>query len=60
LLIAAPVGIGLNYAGINGTAIFCINFIAIIPLAGMLSFATKEVALHVRESLGGLLNATFG
>jgi len=60
LLIAAPVGIGLNYSGVDGTVIFVVNFIAIIPLAGMLSFATEEIALYVGESLGGLLNASFG
>jgi Ca2+:H+ antiporter len=60
LLLAAPVGIGLNYAGVDGKVVFCVNFIAIIPLAGMLSFATEEIALHVGESLGGLLNASFG
>lgn len=60
LLLAAPVGIGLNYAGVNGIAVFAVNFIAIIPLAGMLSFATEEISLHVGESLGGLLNASFG
>lgn len=60
LLLAAPVGIAINYAGVDGKIIFVVNFIAIIPLAGMLSFATEEIALHVGESLGGLLNATFG
>ncbi|KAH8678936.1 Sodium/calcium exchanger protein-domain-containing protein [Tricladium varicosporioides] len=60
LLLAAPVGIALNYAHVNGKIIFVVNFIAIIPLAGMLSFATEEIALHLGESLGGLLNATFG
>jgi Ca2+:H+ antiporter len=60
LLLAAPVGIALNYAHVDGRAIFCVNFIAIIPLAGMLSFATEEISLHVGESLGGLLNASFG
>ncbi|RDL39905.1 putative Ca2+-transport (H+ exchange) protein [Venustampulla echinocandica] len=60
LLLAAPAGIALNYAKVDGKAIFVVNFIAIIPLAGMLSFATEEIALHVGESLGGLLNATFG
>lgn len=60
LLIAAPVGIALNYAGVDRKAVFCVNFIAIIPLAGLLSFATEEIALHVGESLGGLLNASFG
>lgn len=60
LLIAAPVGIALNYAGVDGKIVFTVNFIAIIPLAGMLSFATEEIALHLGESLGGLLNASFG
>ena len=60
LLIAAPVGIGLKYAGVNGRIIFVVNFIAIIPLAGLLSYATEEIALHLGESLGGLLNASFG
>lgn len=60
LLLAAPVGIALNYAGVNKIIVFVVNFIAIIPLAAMLSFATEEIALHVGESLGGLLNATFG
>jgi Ca2+:H+ antiporter len=60
LLLAAPVGIAINYAGVNGKIVFVVNFIAIIPLAGMLSFATEEIALHVGESLGGLLNASFG
>ncbi|TVY56749.1 Vacuolar calcium ion transporter, partial [Lachnellula cervina] len=60
LLLAAPAGIACNYAGLDGKVIFCVNFIAIIPLAAMLSFATEEIALHVGESLGGLLNASFG
>jgi len=61
LLVCAPVGIALNYVkGINPLAIFIVNFIAIIPLAGILSFATEELAMRVGETLGGLLNATFG
>ncbi|TAQ90115.1 hypothetical protein B7494_g1579 [Chlorociboria aeruginascens] len=60
LLVAAPVGIALNYTGVDGRVVFVVNFIAIIPLAGMLSFATEEIALHLGESLGGLLNASFG
>jgi Ca2+:H+ antiporter len=60
LLLCAPIGIVLNYTGVDKKAVFVVNFIAIIPLAGMLSFATEEIALHVGESLGGLLNASFG
>lgn len=60
LLIAAPVGIGLHAAKVEPLAIFVVNFLAIIPLAGLLSFATEEIAMRVGEVLGGLLNASFG
>ncbi|KAL4927005.1 calcium/proton exchanger [Aspergillus undulatus] len=61
LLLAAPAGIAINYVdGVDPVAIFVVNFIAIIPLAAMLSFATEEIALRTGETIGGLLNATFG
>ncbi|GJD00705.1 calcium/proton exchanger [Colletotrichum higginsianum] len=61
LILAAPVGIAISYVGsINKIAVFVVNFIAIIPLAAMLGFATEEIALRTGETLGGLLNATFG
>ncbi|CAK7228138.1 hypothetical protein SBRCBS47491_006802 [Sporothrix bragantina] len=60
LLIAAPVGIALHFTSVDPIAIFVVNFIAIIPLAAMLSSATEEIALRTGETLGGLLNATFG
>ncbi|KAK0641593.1 Sodium/calcium exchanger protein-domain-containing protein [Cercophora newfieldiana] len=61
LLIAAPAGIAINYIhSVSRVAVFIVNFIAIVPLAAMLSFATEEIALRTGETLGGLLNATFG
>ena len=60
LLVFVPVGIALNYVHFNSIGIFVINFIAIIPLAAMLSYATEEIALRTGETIGGLLNATFG
>lgn len=60
LLVFVPVGFAVNYAHIQPVPIFVINFIAIIPLAAMLSYATEELAIRVGETLGGLLNATFG
>jgi Ca2+:H+ antiporter len=60
LLIAAPVGIGLHFTTVQPVAIFVVNFIVIIPLAALLSYATEEIALRTGETLGGLLNATFG
>ena len=50
----------VNYLDINGIVIFVVNFIAIVPLAAILSHATKEIALRVGKTLSGLLNATFG
>lgn len=62
LIFAAPVGIALHFGKVNvpDWVLFLVNFIAIVPLAAMLSFATEEIALRTGETIGGLLNATFG
>ncbi|KAL7937948.1 Ca2+ transporter [Trichoderma chlorosporum] len=61
LILAAPVGIAINYVpAVDRKAVFVINFLAIVPLASMLGFATEEIALRSNETFGGLLNATFG
>ncbi|ORZ37912.1 hypothetical protein BCR44DRAFT_1013946 [Catenaria anguillulae PL171] len=39
---------------------FWLNFLGIIPLAKILGFATEELALRTNQTIGGLLNATFG
>ena len=67
MLIFVPTGIALgNIKAITNqqtgqpVVVFVINFLAIIPLAGILSFATEELAKFIGEVLGGLLNASFG
>lgn len=60
LLVFVPLGIIAGAIGWNPTAIFILNFLAIIPLASLLSFATEELSTKLGETLGGLLNATFG
>lgn len=60
LLVFVPVGIATHYAGVDPTIVFVMNFIAIVPLASLLSNGTEEVALYCGEVIGGLLNATFG
>ncbi|XTI87287.1 hypothetical protein V2W45_1467868 [Cenococcum geophilum] len=59
LLLTVPVGFIVNYLYVNSIAIFIVNFIAIIPLTIMISYATKEIALRAGNILGGLLNITF-
>jgi Ca2+:H+ antiporter len=64
MLVFVPVGIAMaNIPSLKKdqpVVIFVINFLAIIPLAGILSFATEELAKFIGEVLGGLLNASFG
>ncbi|KAI9765894.1 MAG: hypothetical protein M1840_007035 [Geoglossum simile] len=60
LLIFVPAGVIVHFLHVSPVVVFVVNFIAIIPLAAMLSFATEELSLRVGETLGGLLNATFG
>jgi len=59
LLFTVPVGFIVNYLYVNGITIFIINFITIIPLTIMLSYAIKEITLRAGNILGGLLNITF-
>ena len=60
LLIFVPLGIVAGALKWNASAIFALNFFAIIPLASLLSFATEELAAVMGQAMGGLLNATFG
>lgn len=60
LLIFVPLGIIAGAMGWDSTAVFVLNFFAIIPLASLLSFATEELAATMGQALGGLMNATFG
>lgn len=60
LLIFVPLGIIAGAMHWSPTAVFILNFFAIIPLAAVLSFATEEISMNLGETLGGLLNATFG
>lgn len=46
LLICVPIGIALHVAEVNPYAAFAVNFVAIIPLAGILSYATEELSLR--------------
>ena len=61
LLIFVPVGIVVaQFHSLSPAIIFAMNAVAIVPLAGLLSFATESVAHRLGDSLGALLNVTFG
>ncbi|KAK4100743.1 calcium/proton exchanger [Parathielavia hyrcaniae] len=61
LLVFVPVGIVVaELENVSPAVIFAMNAVAIVPLAGLLSFATESVAHRLGDSLGALLNVTFG
>ena len=60
LLVFVPAGIAVHFAGINQNAVFALNAIAVIPLAGLLTFATECVAHRMGPTLGALINVSFG
>lgn len=60
LLVFVPAGIVCGALDVNPTAVFIVNFLAIVPLAALLSFATEELSVKLGQTIGGLMNATFG
>lgn len=59
LLVFVPIGWASNFVW-SPTITFILNFIAIIPLAKLLGFATEDISLRTGEVIGGLLSAMFG
>jgi calcium/proton exchanger cax len=60
LLFCVPLGFVAGKNEWNSTAVFVLNFLAIFPLAEILSYSTEELSASVGQILGGLINATFG
>ncbi len=60
LLPFVPVCWALHHTHQSEVVVCVLSFVAILPLASLLSFATEQLALRVGDALGGLLNATFG
>ncbi|KAB8204962.1 plasma membrane calcium-transporting ATPase [Aspergillus parasiticus] len=60
MLVFVFLGILSGARGWDPSAVFMLNFLAIFPLASLLSFATEELSKSVGQTVGGLINATFG
>jgi Ca2+:H+ antiporter len=55
-----PVAYWAHHEEWDAQWIFWLNFLVMIPLAAILGDFTEEAALHTNDTIGGLLNATFG
>lgn len=60
LLVGLPAALALRLTGGPPVAIFVLSCVGIVPLAGLMGEATEELAKHLGQRIGGLLNATFG
>jgi Ca2+:H+ antiporter len=60
LLLAAPFAILSAVRQWSPIYVFVANFLVMIPLAAILGDFTEEAALHTNETIGGLINASFG
>jgi Ca2+:H+ antiporter len=60
LLLAIPLTLYAAYVEHNPAMAFIASMVAIMPLAFLMGQATEEISLRTGQSIGGLLNATFG
>ncbi|KAI1004654.1 hypothetical protein K3495_g3558 [Podosphaera aphanis] len=60
LLIFVPIGIIAKLIGLSPLLIFTLNAAAIVPLAGLLSHSTEIVSRKMGDTIGALMNVTFG
>jgi Ca2+:H+ antiporter len=60
LLVAAPFGVLGESRGWPDGLTFVLCFLALVPLAKLLGDATEHLAENLNQTIGGLLNATFG
>jgi len=60
LLVCIPLAFLSRFCGWSEAWVFLSALVGLIPLAERISFVTEDVAKYTNQTLGGLLNATFG
>eukprot|EP00913_Durusdinium_trenchii_P018867 g17729.t1 len=60
LLVSIPLAFLARFLDWGHAWVFLSSLVALIPLAERISFVTEDVAKYTNQTLGGLLNATFG
>jgi calcium/proton exchanger cax len=60
LLFLVPLSIVAESQEWGSVSVFILSFLAIFPLAELLSWSTEQLAGSTGQIVGGLLNATFG
>eukprot|EP00178_Gracilaria_changii_P026443 TRINITY_DN813_c1_g2_i1.p1 TRINITY_DN813_c1_g2~~TRINITY_DN813_c1_g2_i1.p1 ORF type:complete len:497 (+),score=78.83 TRINITY_DN813_c1_g2_i1:1320-2810(+) len=60
MLVFVPLGILAGLLKFPEPYVFVFNFLGMVPLAMLLGKATEDIAEHTNETLGALVNVTFG
>jgi Ca2+:H+ antiporter len=60
MLVFVPIGVVIGVIESNPAAVFIASFLAIVPLAALLSFATERLSVMLGQVVGGVTNAIFG
>eukprot|EP00879_Flechtneria_rotunda_P016911 GHRR01017703.1.p1 GENE.GHRR01017703.1~~GHRR01017703.1.p1 ORF type:complete len:229 (+),score=54.05 GHRR01017703.1:305-991(+) len=60
MMVCVPLGIAAELLHWGAYPTFILNFLALIPLALLLGDVTEDLAARFGDTVGGLLNATFG
>lgn len=60
LLVFMPLAYICEAYGVSDGVVFAFALLAIAPLAERLGFVTEQLAIHTNNTIGGLLNVTFG
>jgi Ca2+:H+ antiporter len=60
LLVFVPAGIATYFTHVSPPVVFTCNALAIIPLSGLMTYATENIAQASGDTIGALVNITFG
>ena len=60
LLLCVPCALVSNGLAWDDSVTFFFALLSLAPIAERLGFVTEQLAIHTNETIGGLLNATFG
>ncbi|KAG8885704.1 hypothetical protein FRB97_000147 [Tulasnella sp. 331] len=60
LLVCIPFSFAAHHLNWDAGLVFLFSFFAIIPLAKLLGESTEQLSMKLGQTLGGLLNASFG
>lgn len=60
LFVCVPFAFCAKFLSWGDSSVFILSLLALAPLAERLGYITEQLAIHTNETIGGLLNATFG